>query len=1075
MSNLIVYKASAGSGKTHRLTEDYLKMAFESDFRKILAVTFTNKATAEMKGRILEELHKLSRGEKSDFADIAGGTPAAAKLNASALLENILQKYAWFSVSTIDSFLSGIFKSFLLEVGVSSIYDIELNQDVVLEKMTDRLFDHVEENPELKNWLSRFARERIEGGRKWELKREIMQLGAELFKESYKLIDEDTKRKFADKSFLNEYRKELRNIQNHYSSVLKKAGLLAMQKIHERGLSAPDFKQGARGIYGLFKSWSEGAVKEPNSYAMKCLDEPDEWLSKGGNAQAVETLRDELLMKLFQDTYAFFLKNKAVYKTSEAVLNHFHAIGILGDLSVNLQELTREENKILLSEAAALLRDIVGENDASFVFEKAGNLYLNFMVDEFQDTSLMQWKTLMPLVKNGLSENGRCRLVGDVKQSIYRWRNGDWELLAGKALEDLKPFPGETAELETNWRSAPEVIRVNNFLFSSLPQILQSQYQREFMEAGMEDSLLNGDPIEELYRGEPQKVSDRFSASRGFVRFYCPKKDKSLPSPAELVRENLPGVISSLLDKGFRLRDIAILVRRRAEGDLVTRVLREYTDNERRFDFISDENLYLDESSSVYILLSALRYLSYPGDRINLTSLAHAWSAEKGRDEVFGKDFPSSFRQTEDVLLKALPEQFVKDRSRIRQLSPLSMCEEIIHLLALDEDPSASPYLMAFMDQVLQFSSSERGSTAAFLDWWEENKDKCSLSVNEHQDAIRVLTIHKSKGLQFRVVIVPFCDWALDHDSRKNNIIWCRTHEKPFDRLEKVPVKYSSKLADTLFSADYFHEKQKAFIDNLNLLYVALTRAEQGLIVFAPYGEPDKGLKTCGDLLNACLSDPALNDSGVGFSLSDNVFGQEGLSAELGEIHSEWKTSSVTPEDSRELRMGDYPFFPYAGRLVVAYQGKKYAGADESGREEDILKGQVMHELFSLIRTKSDIEKAVDMIIAQGKRSVRDREGIILEIKELLNDPVAGEWFDEGWDLFNEMDILVPGKGVRRPDRVMVKGTKAVVVDYKFGLAEDRKYEKQVKEYCQLLRMMGYQDVQGFIWYLELRQIKQVI
>lgn len=1072
-----MYRASAGSGKTHRLTGDYLQMAFAADFRNILAVTFTNKATAGMKGRILEELYKLSQGKDSAFGEIAGATGAAARINAAGLLENILQKYAWFSVSTIDSFLSGIFKSFLLEIGVSSIYDIELNQDAVLEKATAGLFEKVDGNPELKHWLSRFARERIETGSGWDMKKQIMSLGAELFKESWKLMEESGRQKFTNKDFLNLYRRELLSIQSSYTNTLRKAGQEAMQAMNARSLTAADFKQTSRGIYGHFKSWSEGNPRDLNSYALACVTEPGEWEGKGPNREAAAALRDELLGKLLQQSWEYMQGNSALFKTAEAILGHFHTMGILGDLSAGLQQLTREENKILLSEAAALLRDIVGENDASFVFEKAGNLYHNFMVDEFQDTSLIQWQTLVPLVKNGLSENGRCMLVGDVKQSIYRWRNGDWELLAGRAMDDLHPFAGDTQDLATNWRSTPEVISFNNSLFGRLPHMLQSQYNSELAESALPPGALPQDQVISLYGGKGQLVSDKLKDAKGFVRLYCMKKDKEQPKPEEVVAAQLPGMIARLLDEGFRLRDMAILVRRKTEGDTVTRLLREHSGRElegkiRQLDFISEENLYLDESPAVYMLLAALRYIAWPADKINLVSLVHAWNSRNGKD-ILQKDLLSA-KANEEELLKQLPEAFTGALQAMRRLSPVALCEQIIPALELDKDPAASPYLMAFMDQVLGFSTGERGGVAAFLQWWDENRDKFSLTVNENQDAIRVMTIHKSKGLQFRVVFVPFCDWPLDHSSRMGNILWCNTHGHPFNMLEKVPVRYSSGLAETLFAPDYFREKQKAYIDNLNLLYVALTRAEQGLVVFAPYGENEKGLKTTGDLLYSFAAEiqPGNRER---FVLHNNAFEREGFTMESGEITSEWKKKPASAEDHADRLMDHYPVWPFTERLTIAYRGKEFFEQGETPAGEGLLRGRVMHELFSLIKGKEDIPMAADRMISQGKLPRARREDIIAGVRELLSDPVAGDWFSGEWTVFNESDILVPGAGIRRPDRVMVKDKQAVVVDYKFGLSEDKQYETQVKDYCRLMQEMGHGDVQGFIWYVELKKTVRVL
>jgi ATP-dependent exoDNAse (exonuclease V) beta subunit len=382
---------------------------------------------------------------------------------------------------------------------------------------------------------------------------------------------------------------------------------------------------------------------------------------------------------------------------------------------------------------------------------------------------------------------------------------------------------------------------------------------------------------------------------------------------------------------------------------------------------------------------------------------------------------------------------------------------------------------MAFMDQVVQFSSTERGGPAAFLAWWDENRDKFSLTVNESQDAIRVMTIHKSKGLQFRVVIVPFCDWSLDHDSRKNNILWCGTTGEPFHMLEKVPVRYSSGLAETAFAPDYFHEKQKAYIDHLNLLYVALTRAEQGLIVFAPFAESKNGLKTAGELMAHFANDFLANNSVEDIQVTENPFGSEGLSIEWGGAVAERAEEKASAGESASLGFTDYPFYPFTGRLAVTYQGEGFFERAEEAGNRGQARGRVMHELFSLIYTKDDVEKATDLLIGQGKLPGANREAIIRRVKEIIQEPAVAEWFDKVWKVFNEWDILIPGKGIKRPDRVMAKDKRAVVVDYKFGTGEDKKYDRQIEEYCNLLKEMGYEGVTGYVWYVEGNKINRVV
>jgi ATP-dependent helicase/nuclease subunit A len=1145
MQKLIVYKASAGSGKTYKLTEEYLRLAFRIPFHHILAVTFTNKATAEMKDRITGVLDSLAKGRDSSYLQIlmedTGMDEASVRDKAGKLLDEILQNYSRFSVGTIDSFFQRVIRGFARETGLQSGFELELDNSSVLEKVIDRLMIETSTNSGLMKWMMRYAEDRIREGHSWNFRQDIGRLGTQVFNETFMEFRQEMTEKLSDREFMNSYMASLHAVRNDFEKQMGGIGTAGLAFMEQRGLKVNDFIYGFKGVAGYFEKIAAGKQYDPGKRVLDAVNDPNAWCARKSikKDEIIEAVEGGL-MRILSQALELFGESYPTYISSRLVLSNFYTLGILNDITRNIREYASENNLFLLSDVASLLAGIIGSNDAPFVYEKTGHFFRHFMIDEFQDTSATQWKNFVPLITNSLAENNRNILVGDVKQSIYRWRNGDWRILAHGIQEDMKIFTPQVRTLEVNWRSKRNIVQFNNSLFSNGPDIIREQFRKEYMDAGLPEDFASDmtAQIGSAYAEQAQELPAGEKRDGGYVKVSFLDNDNG--SWREGVTGNLPGLISGLISRGYRLRDIAILVRNKRDGNQVARALLDWQSEYRgeagaKLDFISEEFLLLQESSSVRLILSLMGYLVDPSAGINRAVILNEYcrylnsqpNENVSDHDLFGSiDFSGDSWQGD-----FLPDEFISRKESLRHLSLYELVEQLIAIFGLNDKGSGIPYLMAFQDVVLDFSRKEGGGTGPFLEWWEEHCSTFSVSSNDRQDAMRIMTIHKAKGLQFKVVLIPFAEWNIDHNPLHDNFLWCRPVIKPFDRLDLVPVKYKSELAGSIFARDYFNEKMQVFVDNLNLLYVAFTRAEDEFHAFAPLpGEKQRDtdqVKNIPGLLYKILSaaspasDAAVTGSGqtdpAGVGLQDEAKTgvrpdqnaktsghlidaasqpdeTAGISGQLsgatnlvhpffpGRWNDEEKTftlgspgvsSGVEAPAGNELLPENYHVNNFRDKLRLRPYGSLFFSDDQDiGKRID--HGRLMHEIFENIITSKDIVKAVMQKVHAGIIT-RDEAGeMIGTITAITGKKEVSHWFDGSWMVRNETAMLLKGGRTRRPDRVMMREGQVVIVDYKFGEHLQPRYRNQVRRYMNELRQMGHMNLKGYVWYPLIGTIDEV-
>ncbi|NLY24528.1 MAG: UvrD-helicase domain-containing protein [Bacteroidales bacterium] len=1062
-----VIKASAGSGKTHHLTGEYLHLLFSrpNNHSHILAVTFTNKATDEMKSRIVEELFRLASGIDSPYlkelmTDFSI-SESAVRSQAGSILETILHDYSAFSISTIDRFFQRTMRAFTREMGLAGGFNIEVDETSLLMETIDLMLSELDrpENKTLSDWLLKFMQDRIEEGKSWKINQQVQDLSKQLFNETYKSLSDDDFALIQDKTHLGNYKQMLVRIVKSYEQEAKMIGVKALNLMEQHGLAYDDFKHKRNSGFMLFVKLSNGIIEKPSNRLIGLTDNVELWISSREKESAIRSAYAAGLNDCVHSIIQLS-DNDRDYQTAKQLLRNFFTLGILNDIKLRLRKLQQDNNTLFLSDTTELLNDIISGTDSPFIYEKTGTLLTNFMIDEFQDTSRMQWDNFKPLIEESLASNNFNLIVGDVKQSIYRFRNSDWRLLEEQVENDLHSENIQKHLLNTNWRSDANIIQFYNAFFTKAATILQDDFDRAIAQTPESEADHNNRQIADAYSDVYQHVPKKKDESGGQVKITFLECDKG-DEWKSAVLEQLPHEIESLQDQGFALKDIAIVVRWNHEATEVAETLLNYREQHPestyRYDIISNEALLIGNAQSVKAVIALMRHFRNPNDKTRLMMAVYEFyrfhrnispdeALQNFREEAAG-DFPDEIR------------------SRLNGLSSLPFYDMVESFFALSGDAldqKENAHVQAFLDIALRFSTKASSDLNDFLDWWDEKGYKKALFSPDDQDAIRLITIHKSKGLGFGAVIMPFANWEVDHKANHNNIIWCKPSVAPFDALSVAPLKYGKGLADTIFRDDYLDEKRFTYIDNLNLLYVAFTRTKHRLIAFAPRPAKPGTISTMADLLWRGITDVRERQSNDNLLISLGDHFTEGDSESIFEYGKpEKKKADAGQQSVITCQTGKWQSLPFNNRLKLRLNSIGFF-TDDGSRDY----GTLMHDIVSRVKYVSDIPAAVERKISEGELSELEREKTISVLNNVLSHPDVTEWYTDKYTILNEAQMLHPRFGFSRPDRVMIGNDEVIVADYKFGELEDTKYIRQVERYVKTIEEMGYTRVKGFVFYV---------
>lgn len=1085
---LTVYKASAGSGKTFTLTTEYIKLLVKhpQSYRSILAVTFTNKATEEMKMRIISQLYGIWKQlpDSKSYIDVVCSdldmSPELVSRQAGLALMQLIHHYNDFHVETIDSFFQSVLRNLARELDLSANLNVSLNDEQIEEMAVDQLIDGLEHSDKMLQWLLGYIMDTISDDKSWNVIGQIKHFGKHIFKDYYKDVSAELTRKMDEPNFFEKYLRQLKVIKQQSVEQMRRFSEIFFKTLEENGLQPSDLAQGTRGVAGMFAKIGSGKFDESivNSYVKACLDGPEGWYSKNSsNKEAIHALVLDSLDRLLRDTLEARPRAWKAFKSAEATLRHINQVRLLGSIEQKVHQLNEEASRFLLSDTQQMLQTLIGQSDAPFIFEKIGTQLEHVMIDEFQDTSTVQWQNFKVLLKECMSRTETHNLiVGDVKQSIYRWRSGDWRL-----LNDIeKQFPGQSSMLhitglDTNYRSQRNIINFNNLFFK-----VAAQWEYEGL---VTDGCVEADQLRRAYADVEQRVPQHRGETGMVDVKLLPKEDYTENTLSEMA-----SIVENLCEQGVATNNIAILVRTNKNIPLIANYFMEHLPS---VNLVSDEAFRLDASQAVNLLINALRLIENQNDRLSRAALVVLYQRL-----VCGCDCPdiellkrASENDDADCLDKWLPSTFVQEMDSFQMMPLYNLVERLCSLFSISRLSGQSAYVCTFFDELGNFVSDHPASISGFLAEWDATIHRQTIQSDE-LEGIRILSIHKSKGLEFDNVIVPFCDWALE--KTHGNIVWCVPGESPFSELPIAPVDYSAaNMMGTIYEQDYLREHLQNCVDNLNLLYVAFTRASHNLFVIGRHEVKSKtasslrSRNTRAVLLQECL--PMIKEQLNGATLTGTDDEKAVIEFHFGDMYlpdtvkTERLSQNVFLQPSYNEQISTESF---EGRVTFrqSNQSHEFVSDDDEpdSRKSYIKMGNVLHYVFSKIHTINDVENALEQLRFDG---VLYDENVSSErlrslIRKRLGNPRVAEWFSGQWQLFNECTILGLDETerqlkIRRPDRVMTNGRRMIVVDFKFGVPR-KEYHQQVEEYMRLLKDMGYSDVEGYLWYVYTDKIEKV-
>ena len=1070
---LTVYKASAGSGKTFTLATEYIKLVVQDPqcYRNILAVTFTNKATEEMKMRILSQLYGIwkrlpdSDKYKKVIREKTGLSDTVVSERAGMALGYLLHNYNYFRVETIDTFFQGVLRNLARELDLTANLRIGLNDSQVEELAVDQLIEDLHTTDILLQWLLKYIMDNISDDKSWNVIGQIKAFGKTIFHDNYKNVSNTLRQKMEEPGFFDRYTARLKELRQSAEERMKGFAQDFFDTIASEGLMIDDFSYGKSGICGFFLKLQDGVFDE-SSVGKRVIDsmgDPEKWCKKTHpRKELIYSLADSSLGQILRMAFEERPRQWKIYQSADITLRHLSQLRLLGSIEKKVRELNESANRFLLSDTQQLLHALIDGSDTPFIFEKIGSQLQHVMIDEFQDTSTVQWQNFKVLLSETMSqEDAENLIVGDVKQSIYRWRSGDWRL-----LNDIQAqFPDPEAQLDirtlsTNYRSQRNIIEFNNLFFSTAAQL-------EYL-------ALQDDPeataLQRAYADVEQTVPDKLEEN-GLIHIQL--------LPSEDYQENtlmqIADIVCDLRDKGIKPSEMAILVRSNASIPLIADYFTKHLPDIR---IVSDEAFRLDASVAVNLLVEALHLITHPDDSLAKADIAKLYQCYVLESQTTDNELLLSTNPLDELL----PEAYINHFEELLNLSLYELTERLYTIFGLNRLKGQSAYLCAFYDQLISFTTENSTGIDAFVTEWEENL--CAKTIQSDEiDGIRLISIHKSKGLEFDHVIIPFCDWQLEKS--QGNILWCQPDEAPFNELPIIPIDYNQKqMMGTIYEDDYRHEHLQNTVDNLNLLYVAFTRACQSLFVIGKrHAKNSRSVLIEQVLPLVSEKKPTAILSGIENENEPLVFSFGSLMVRTAEDTS-CTTLSPNPFLQQTTTIGiDIDTFDNPVSFRQSNRSKDFITQqdeenDDQQQRQYIKTGSILHQIFSTIRTTADIDVALKRLQLEGilydEQITAEKISSMLR-KRLQNPRVAG-WFSDRWTLFNECTILTVEDGEvieRRPDRVMTDGNEWVVVDFKFGSPKDE-YHDQVRQYMQLLADMGHSNIKGFLWFVYSNKITEV-
>lgn len=1124
---LTVYRASAGSGKTFTLAAEYIKLLIldPKKYEEILAVTFTNKATEEMKQRIVSTLYGLanhlddSKGYMEKIVKELKMSEEKISENAGIALHNILHNYNQFRVQTIDAFFQSVLRNMAKELGLGNNMKIAMNDKQIISDAVDNLFDTLDHDKELMDWVMGYIKEKMDENSSWDITGDVKKFGLNISKEFYKSHEHLLEEIDNETSFYRSYKDLMLKKKEEILLRYRKAGQGFFDILKENNFEKNNLSNKERGVAGYFIKLMNGKIDDEifNVSARNAMENPEKWGGPGFKDK-IRDLAENSLIPLLKKTEEARKKDAPLLKSIILTLSNLNKMRLLSGIRKEVDRLNRDNSRFLISNTQTTLNSMIagGNNEAPFIFEKIGAMIKHIMIDEFQDTSTVQWENFKVLLNECISsseidsksdiEQIHNLIVGDVKQSIYRFRSGDWRLLNGIG-EDFTNDEINIRNLDINWRSTRNVVEFNNMFFTHAADVVgESIIPR--------DSLERQNYIEENHL--PEGVVEQLDAFRnGFDAAYAdvaqeiPEKKSDnglvkmelLPSEGdEFTEEAMYRTLchaKALMGQGIKQAEISIIVRENKEA---TTIANYFASNAPELRIVSEQAFTLGASPLVQMIVCAMKMLANPRDEKAKVTLIKLYTTYIKKEKISD----GTLLTNNEVFLKYTPE-IMKDENECKKMLSMPLYELTEHLfrnLSLSSMEGQATYASAFFDGLKKFLEDNGAIIEDFLTYWEDELQKKAIAV-DGVDSIRIITIHKSKGLEFKHVIMPFCNWKIGPKAGLYPTLWCEITDKDFSKLPFIPVNYTGKkaLANSIYENYGMEEWAQDVVDNLNLLYVAFTRAKTSLYAISNQdtkdtsrtkliietlkriceSAPEKAhIEGFDEFLKAQDAKSTKSKKKTEVGANETTTERKPIILTYGQLIRESeeksenndKEKNVFSNDAEAVEMNINSYENSSIEFRQSNSSMEFAKdvTDESDAKRMTTIGNIMHMLFSKIRTIDDVEKNLKQFEFDGilYDDSLTPEMLKNKLKEKFNNKIVSNWFSNKWTIFNECNImrLVEGKiKEERPDRVITNGKETIVIDYKFGKRNEN-YKDQVKRYMSLLTEMNYPEVKGVIWYV---------
>ncbi|MHA6249195.1 UvrD-helicase domain-containing protein [Pontibacter sp. CAU 1760] len=1112
-----IYSASAGSGKTYHLTKEYLKLALQSPnpdyYRSILAITFTNDAAAEMKERIMAALRSFNDTrlpekdrQKSEqllhaiTSDLQQEYPEeqltvdTVRERSSLVFRQILYNYSDFSVSTIDSFVNKIVQAFTRELHIPHNFEVDLDSNSLVSTAVTLLLDKVSDSKDdlLSETLEQYALEKAREGKSWTmLPDDLMDFAKNLLNEQvYEAVTDLQQLSLQDFKLV---RHELYQVVTDVEAAVKATAAEAMEAMQQANVTPSDLYQSTRGIYSYFNTFARTVdLNYGNNFARQTIGD-DKWYA-GKATDATKAQIDSIkpsLTTLYHQIEGIKEQYANTFTLIQAVVPHLYKVSVLNELEKCLQEIKLDRNTVHISEFNKRIIDIVLQEPVPFIYERLGEKYNHILIDEFQDTSVLQWNNLLPLVDNALASGHFSMVVGDAKQAIYRWRGGEMEQILhlykqttenlyqnrrhGPLIEeryqsvDLALQPDT---LGTNYRSRAEIIDFNNALFTFISAqhqqfgMFSAIYDDKFQQQVPVGNAKNGGQIQVMFTHDDD-MNYRYDLST------CQRTAQLYPDYTHLEElsydESMLNMVLQLVQEaqveGYRLQDMAILCRTNSRSKLIANFLKE-----RKFDIISQDSLSLQFAEVINLLIAMFRVFNRPND-----TLAKAEALYLVRKVTRGEAPDAGMTQTIATIANEAGSQpffellrafgFDLQERETGNLSIYELTEKLIRIFGLLNKNNESEYLFRFLDLVLEYSLKHSNNLNNFLQYWEVQKEKLSINTPKNRNAITITSIHKSKGLAYPIVIVPFADWSTEPMSR--SLMWSQLPEEVTvtGKLRSVAVNISSKLEKTVLAHAYSAEVEKTFIENLNMLYVALTRPIDRLYLIGNSKDLQEEKKAA-----RALEGSAKNISHLLYRyLVHTGQWEPGRFCYQLSKGSAMPPSHVPQEDDSTYLLDYLNATDWEKRLKIKQHANNVFDFETQTTHRQL--NRKLHYALARIAFAQELDLVLRQMVNEGIISEREKPEMKQQLSKVLQHPKLRYYFTKKVAVEHEKEVLDARAYLYKPDRIVFDGEAVVLLDFKSPPFQ-WEHRNKLDQYAVRFRQLGYHTVKCLLYYFETEEVK---